>query len=95
MGVWDEQVWQSVIVPPPPFVGYVRGITTKTTEVMMQELQAEGKRIREGLVENSSSDSESQDVLESEIAEPQAELWKRSAPGRRKTRKSRWRLRSD
>lgn len=93
------QVWQSVIVPPPPFSSYVRGITTKTTVEMMQELQTEARRLREG---NHASDDDNfdrdNDALVSQKAVPvvdEGKLSKKSAPGRRSTRKSQWRIRSE
>jgi hypothetical protein len=88
------QLWQSVIIPPPPFGGYVRGITTRTTVEMMQELQTEARRLREG----SASDDRQEAVVPEEVV-PLVEQWKlskRSAPGRRKSsRKSQWRIRSE
>ncbi|KAG6555303.1 hypothetical protein Mapa_003346 [Marchantia paleacea] len=43
-----QQVVQPAIMPPPPFVRYIRGITTRTTEKMLEDLQEEGRRLREG-----------------------------------------------
>lgn len=86
-----QQLWQSVIIPPPPFGGYVRGITTRTTVEMMQELQTEARRLREG-----SASDDRQDAVVPEEVVPLVEQWKRSAPGRRKSsRKSQWRIRSE
>lgn len=41
-----EQLIQPAIVPPPPISWYVRGITTKTTEMLITDLLAETARIR-------------------------------------------------
>ncbi|KAG0561944.1 hypothetical protein KC19_9G105000 [Ceratodon purpureus] len=93
-----QQLWQSVIVPPPPFGGYVRGITTRTTVEMMQELQTEAKRLREGTTLDDDN-FDSQDLVVPEKVVPLVEQWKllkRSTPGRRKSsRKSQWRNRSE
>lgn len=45
-----EQLVQPALVPPPPISWYVRGITARTTEMMVEDLQAEVKRIREGSI---------------------------------------------
>lgn len=41
-----EQLIQPAIVPPPPISWYLRGITTKTTEMLITDLLAETARIR-------------------------------------------------
>ncbi|KAJ8565316.1 hypothetical protein K7X08_007892 [Anisodus acutangulus] len=41
-----EQLIQPAIVPPPPISWYLRGITTKTTEMIITDLVAEAARIR-------------------------------------------------
>lgn len=43
-----EQVIQPAIVPPPPISWYLRGITTKTTEMLINDLLAEAASIRGG-----------------------------------------------
>ncbi|KAH7276813.1 hypothetical protein KP509_39G023000 [Ceratopteris richardii] len=43
-----QQVVQPIVVPPPPISWYVRGITKKQTESLLEDLQAEAKRLREG-----------------------------------------------
>lgn len=63
-----EQLIQPALVPPPPISWYVRGITTKTTEMIINDLQAETARIRRssstenlrrlGLSEESSGESQ-------------------------------------
>ncbi|KAJ4805630.1 hypothetical protein LUZ62_018455 [Rhynchospora pubera] len=42
-----EQLIQPALVPPPPISWYLRGITTKTTEMLIQDLLAETARLRE------------------------------------------------
>lgn len=44
-----EQLIQPAIVPPPPISWYLRGITAKTTEMLINDLLAETARIRRGL----------------------------------------------
>lgn len=41
-----EQIIQPTLVPPPPISWYLRGITTKTTEMIVNDLIAEAARIR-------------------------------------------------
>ncbi|KAK9276096.1 hypothetical protein L1049_005627 [Liquidambar formosana] len=41
-----EQLLQPAIVPPPPFSWYLRGITTRTTEMLINDLLAEAARIK-------------------------------------------------
>ncbi|OIT23090.1 PREDICTED: uncharacterized protein LOC109216771 [Nicotiana attenuata] len=63
-----EQLIQPAIVPPPPISWYLRGITTKTTEMIITDLLAEAARIRgssnndgyQGLKVNEESSVESQ-----------------------------------
>lgn len=43
-----EQRIQPAIVPPPPISWYLRGITTKTTEMLINDLLAEAARIKQG-----------------------------------------------
>ncbi|XP_061372319.1 uncharacterized protein LOC133314810 [Gastrolobium bilobum] len=43
-----QQILQPAIVPPPPISWYLRGITSKTTEMLITDLLAETARIREG-----------------------------------------------
>ncbi|RDY14034.1 hypothetical protein CR513_00959 [Mucuna pruriens] len=43
-----EQILQPAIVPPPPISWYLRGITTRTTEMLINDLLAETARIRGG-----------------------------------------------
>lgn len=41
-----EQLIQPAIVPPPPISWYLRGITSRTTEMLINDLLAEAARIR-------------------------------------------------
>lgn len=41
-----DQLIQPSIVPPPPISWYLRGITAKTTEMLINDLLAEAARIR-------------------------------------------------
>ncbi|CDP00160.1 unnamed protein product [Coffea canephora] len=41
-----DQLIQPAIVPPPPFSWYLRGITAKTTEMIINDLVAEAARIK-------------------------------------------------
>lgn len=41
-----DQLLQPAIVPPPPLSWYLRGITTKTTEALINDLVAEASRIK-------------------------------------------------
>ncbi|KAK4785829.1 hypothetical protein SAY86_002518 [Trapa natans] len=41
-----DQLIQPALVPPPPISWYLRGITTKTTEMLIHDLVAEAARIR-------------------------------------------------
>lgn len=43
-----RQTLQPILVPPPPVSWYIRGITSKQTEMLIEDLQAEAKRLREG-----------------------------------------------
>ncbi|KAK8959862.1 hypothetical protein KSP40_PGU016484 [Platanthera guangdongensis] len=41
-----QQLIQPAIVPPPPISWYLRGITTRTTEMLMRDLLGEALRLR-------------------------------------------------
>ncbi|TKY58653.1 hypothetical protein E2542_SST15722 [Spatholobus suberectus] len=43
-----QQILQPAIVPPPPISWYLRGITARTTEMLINDLLAETARIRGG-----------------------------------------------
>ncbi|KAJ8758962.1 hypothetical protein K2173_003200 [Erythroxylum novogranatense] len=59
-----EQLIQPAIVPPPPISWYLRGITSKTTEMIANDLLAEAARIRGDLKTVTSAESESDGELE-------------------------------
>lgn len=41
-----EQLLQPAIVPPPPISWYLRGITSRTTEMLINDLIAEAARVK-------------------------------------------------
>ena len=41
-----QQILQPAIIPPPPISWYLRGITARTTEMLINDLLAEAARIR-------------------------------------------------
>ncbi|WCJ38453.1 hypothetical protein M5689_019514 [Euphorbia peplus] len=53
-----EQLIQPALVPPPPISWYLRGITSRTTEMIANDLLAEAARIRGDLTPKSYSGSE-------------------------------------
>lgn len=55
-----DQLIQPAIVPPPPISWYLRGITTKTTEMLIHDLLAESARIRGGFTAGESGNGFSQ-----------------------------------
>lgn len=87
------QVVQPALVPPPPFKGYIRGITTKTTEMLLQDLQAEGKRLRDNLLDNSGEQPEpvKEAAQKEDMFNDHLKHCRKSSINRRKPRKSRWR----
>ncbi|MED6143681.1 hypothetical protein PIB30_007979 [Stylosanthes scabra] len=48
-----QQILQPAIVPPPPISWYLRGITSRTTEMLIHDLLAEAARIRGNEAEKS------------------------------------------
>lgn len=76
-----EQYIEPAIVPPPPISWYLRGITTRTTEMLINDLAAEAARIRG--VENS----------ERELALPEGLLLDRVQVDELRDIKERWALR--
>ncbi|XP_059633715.1 uncharacterized protein LOC132276343 [Cornus florida] len=52
-----EQLIQPSLVPPPPISWYLRGITTRTTEMLINDLLAETSRIR-GVFDTKSSNED-------------------------------------
>lgn len=57
-----EQLIQPAIVPPPPISWYLRGITTRTTEMLINDLLAEAARIR-GVVPDSKNSMDEVGIL--------------------------------
>ena len=57
-----EQLLQPAIIPPPPISWYLRGITTKTAAMLMNDLLAEAERIKG--VSDARKDSEDQRSIE-------------------------------
>ncbi|KAL6983701.1 hypothetical protein U1Q18_017079 [Sarracenia purpurea var. burkii] len=53
-----EQIIQPAIVPPPPISWYLRGITAKTTEMLITDLLAEAARIRGDSTKSSTGEIE-------------------------------------
>jgi hypothetical protein len=88
------QVLQPALVPPPLIKGYVRGITAKATEVLTLNLQAEGRRLRQGTAEDGNTNNH---ICQKEAAltDELRDSAKKSSPNRRTKRKSRWRLHED
>lgn len=58
-----EQLIQPALVPPPPISWYVRGITTRTTEMLISDLITEASRIR-GDTGSAKSDREMKEFQE-------------------------------
>ncbi|CAN8235754.1 unnamed protein product [Cochlearia groenlandica] len=54
-----NQLIQPAVVPPPPISWYLRGITAKTTEMLIHDLLAETARIRRGYATGETEDSHS------------------------------------
>ncbi|KHG04031.1 hypothetical protein F383_32813 [Gossypium arboreum] len=52
-----DQLVQPAIVPPPPISWYLRGITTKTTEMLIHDLVAEADRLTGGRRSDSETSS--------------------------------------
>ncbi|XP_024519125.1 uncharacterized protein LOC112342091 [Selaginella moellendorffii] len=88
-----HQEVQPVLIPPPPVSWYVRGITTKTTEMMIGDLQAEGKRIREG---NEDDDEANLQVKNEDEGGASKKEWKAKMKSSEKWKtsgeNSRWRI---
>jgi hypothetical protein len=88
------QVLQPALVPPPLIKGYVRGITAKATEVLTLNLQAEGRRLRQGTAEDGNTNNHIC-LKEAALTDELRDSAKKSSPNRRTKRKSRWRLQED
>lgn len=75
-----EQLIQPAIVPPPPISWYLRGITTKTTEMLFDDLRSEAARIRQASIS---------DVCDERVVVNIKERWRMR---RKNTRRCRRRL---
>lgn len=64
-----DQLIQPSIVPPPPISWYLRGITTKTTEMLINDLLAEAARLRRSI-----SDAELMQDIEARSVSSSEEL---------------------
>ncbi|KAJ7953610.1 protein of unknown function (DUF220) [Quillaja saponaria] len=88
-----EQIIQPAIVPPPPISWYLRGITSRTTEMLIQDLLAEAARIREGF-----SSERSREVIQGlsdkklDLIDTESDIKERWALRRRKAKQSGRRL---
>lgn len=90
------QVVHPALVPPPPFKGYVRGITTKTTEVLMENLQAEGRRLRESIGQDlANQEAQNTTEVNEKVVDDPFKFSRKLSGGRRKSRMSRWRLKDE
>lgn len=71
----DQMFQPSAILTPPPLSWYIRGITVKTTESMIEDLLAEAARLRRG---GGHIDDQGQKnvVLEKNKAEDIKERWR-------------------
>ncbi|KAI4314335.1 hypothetical protein L6164_027254 [Bauhinia variegata] len=61
-----QQILQPALVPPPPISWYLRGITTRTTEMLIHDLLAETARIRGGF-ETEKSDGKLQKISDENL----------------------------
>ena len=72
-----EQLVQPSIVPPPPISWYLRGITSRTTEMLVYDLIAEADRIK-------SLDPESDETPAVDFEDPIKRRWRMRRQGRRR-----------
>ncbi|KAJ6431150.1 hypothetical protein OIU84_018612 [Salix udensis] len=70
-----EQLIQPAIVPPPPISWYLRGITTRTTEMIVNDLVAETGRIRVGFDAEKCEDWSSHDEKQPDKSSNIKERW--------------------
>lgn len=68
-----EQLIQPAIVPPPPISWYLRGITMRTTEMLINDLVAEAARIR-GVSETTNSKFNGEVQVSGRVYEKEREL---------------------
>lgn len=66
-----DQLIQPALVPPPPISWYLRGITTRTTEMLITDLLAETARVRGGLnpVKSGNNHELSDNTLDKQLEE--------------------------
>nr|XP_010925764.1 uncharacterized protein LOC105048213 isoform X2 [Elaeis guineensis] len=85
-----DQLIQPAIVPPPPFSWYLRGITTRTTEMLITDLLAEAARLRgDGYAESKQAIETSCDNSAECLAHSIKERWhQRRSTKRRRSRKA-------
>uniref|UniRef100_A0A1J3CPU7 DUF220 domain-containing protein n=2 Tax=Noccaea caerulescens TaxID=107243 RepID=A0A1J3CPU7_NOCCA len=81
-----DQLIQPAIVPPPPISWYLRGITAKTTEMLINDLLAETARIRRGFAATAGGETEDRDEQRIVKSEDIKERW---AKHRRTSRRRR------
>lgn len=86
-----KQIVQPALVPPPPISWYIRGISSKQTEVLIEYLQAEAKRQREGKLEEDNPE-QGQNGLSTQIRQVEHTNQGEHFSRFRRPRKSSWRL---
>ncbi|XP_042496742.1 uncharacterized protein LOC122075680 isoform X2 [Macadamia integrifolia] len=85
-----EQLIQPAFVPPPPISWYLRGITAKTTEMLITDLQAEAARIRGVSYNSATKESElSTGACDEHSVEELSDVKERWAQRRRERRRKR------
>ncbi|OVA16991.1 Protein of unknown function DUF220 [Macleaya cordata] len=82
-----EQLIQPALVPPPPISWYLRGITTRTTEMLILDLLAEAARIRGGLDLATANFDQKTELSEGVIDESLVDVKARWAHRRRNARR--------
>lgn len=88
-----EQIIEPAMVPPPPISWYLRGITTRTTEMLVNDLIAETARIR-GVsdTENPGEQIESEEVFDARQLDESCDIKERWTRRRRIARQHHRRL---
>ncbi|KAA8533151.1 hypothetical protein F0562_033316 [Nyssa sinensis] len=89
-----EQLIQPALVPPPPFSWYLRGITTRTTETLINDLLAEAARIR-GVYDSENSNKDlgmSQGISDKDDVDKLCDIKERWALRRRNVKRCHRRL---
>ncbi|KAJ9169553.1 hypothetical protein P3X46_017734 [Hevea brasiliensis] len=88
-----EQLIQPALVPPPPISWYLIGITSRTTEMIVNDLLAEAAKIRGDFSTAGSKGSEtSQDLYDEQGNDKSSDIKERWAPHRRNAKKHHRRL---